>query len=132
MKSLKSGKFTELSWTNGSSWGRLSSDGYYEEYGRVDFPETKLTYTKVITFKIPYKNINYKVFSQVIEGGIYWALSQSNCRNRTVTGFTLEFYAADHNGSRAGNVLPHSYNWGTKGYVDLEDPVVKKFIEEHQ
>lgn len=132
MKSLKSGKFTEISWSDGSSWGRLSADGYYEECGRVDFPETKLNYSQDITFKIPYKDVNYKVFSQVIEGGSYWALSQSNCHTRSKTGFILYFYAADHNSNRAGNVLPHSYNWCTKGYVDLDNPTVKKFIEDNK
>jgi hypothetical protein len=114
--------------TESGGWA-IYSNGLAEQFGYVDIPSVT---SKVVQLYFPYKNTKYSCVTIVGDN------------TNDTGGYT------DHDGALSGDstydhglkvdcfrVTTRSSStyrlfWQTKGFVNLEDPIVKKFIEEHQ
>lgn len=108
----------------------IYSDGFCEMFGRKTM-NTNFGNRQTWMFKkelpVPYKDTDYNV---ILTGrqmaNDKYGLFGLNVENVTNQGFDVYFY------TNTGVDEINIFHWCTKGYVDLEDPAVKKFMEDNK
>ena len=108
----------------------IYSDGYCEMFGRrtvnTNFANRQ-SWTFTRDLPIPYKDTDYNV---ILTGrgmaNDKHGLFGLNVENLTNQSFDACFY------TNTGADEISIFHWTTKGYVNLEDPTVKKFIEDNK
>lgn len=93
------------SYSNGTSWYRVWSDGWCEQGGFVSIPGT--SGGADIVFAIPMADDKYGVFAGVVDGNSTAGNSRCKCTNRTATGMTIDWTEGGHTDSTW---------WEVKGY----------------
>lgn len=123
MKCLKGAPKSPLvifTYKNNYDWIRISSDGWCEQGSGVS-----VNGWKNITFLIPYKDTTFHIEGTPDENTGDYSTCHMPIANNSRTGATVAatWYT---------NSYPTFCTWSARGYVDLEDPVVKKFIDDNK
>lgn len=108
----------------------IYSDGYCEMFGRKIVNNSfadRVSWIFRMNLSVPYRDADYSVIltgSNMATDKIGWF--GLNVENVTTSSFDAYFY------SGVGVNEINTFYFTTKGYVNLDDPVVKAFIEEHR
>ena len=98
-------------WSNGTSWYRLYSDGWCEQGGRLYYPSS--SQECVITFHKPYTNTNYTLTTTTGDfNGSYQYTSGFNWQWITVRSVTNTSFAV-----WSGQYACSSWSWKAEGYI---------------
>lgn len=98
-------------WSNGTSWYRLYSDGWCEQGGRLYYPSS--SQECVITLHKPYINTNYTLTTTTGDfNGSYQYTSSFNWQWITVRSVTSTSFAV-----WSGQYACSSWSWKAEGYI---------------
>jgi hypothetical protein len=128
MKCLKGTPKSPLiifTYKNGTNWVRISSDGWCEQgANNLSIPGNAANY--VVRLILPYRSVNdYNLTLRISDqDGAQDQASEWGCGRKTTTTFEI--------GINGGYGTTQNFDWSGKGYVNLEDPTVKKFIEDNK
>lgn len=93
------------SWSSGSSWCRVWSDGFKEQGGYNDFTSGRAT----VTFHKPFTSTNYAVtFGTKAAQSNFFAIGQC-VDTKSTTGFTAHSW-------NASGVQSHAGHWVAQGF----------------
>lgn len=123
MKCLKGTPKSPLiifTYQSGTNWARIYSDGWCEQGGSAVFRDDTITQ---IILKVSFSSTNYTVLTATRSTRYdqsYFALP--TCISKATSSISI---------AGMSNCGDYYYDWEAKGYVNLEDPTVKKFIDDH-